>query len=583
MNLTYCFTNRARPFALLVIIFLHACQAVPETAETPGQPVDPEAGESTAQATETPPVDADVMYRVLSGEVLGADGLTAEAAYEYFEAAMNSEDPEIAARATRIALAAQEWQLAAMAADRWALLNPDSVDARQTAARTMLVVGDYSGAEHQLSELLVIMQHDATRAWSLVADILSNAANPEKTDQLIHNLVEIHKAGQSPDALFARSMIAGRTGDLQQAMSLADEALAIDASRAEIHAWSGRLAVNLDQQDKALGHYRAAWELRPADRRIVMAYAELLRRNEQSNEAQEALATLDDSPDTRFARIAFALDSDHRELAVSLYREFESAGYSDHNEAAFQAAQAAELLGLSEEAIGWYARVSEGQRLLVASLRRAYLTADGGDVAGARGQLAALRDSRGNEFRSETYIAESEILVNAGQAEQALELLQEAVRTHQPDTRLLYSKAMLSVQLDNLEDAERDLRQIISLEPDNATALNALGYTLADRTERLEEAERLIEAAYELQPEESSVIDSMGWVAFRLGRMDEAERYLRDAWSRDRNAEIGAHLGEVLWVNERYDEAREIWSDALQVDPQNAVLSETLERFGVDL
>ena len=75
----------------------------------------------------------------------------------------------------------------------------------------------------------------------------------------------------------------------------------------------------------------------------------------------------------------------------------------------------------------------------------------------------------------------------------------------------------------------------------------------------------------------------MGWVAFRLGRMDEAERYLRDAWSRDRNAEIGAHLGEVLWVNERYDEAREIWSDALQVDPQNAVLSETLERFGVDL
>ncbi|NNE05087.1 MAG: tetratricopeptide repeat protein [Xanthomonadales bacterium] len=539
--------------------------------------------ESAAPEYEAPPVNADVMYRVMSGEVLGADGLTSEAAYEYLEAAMNSEDPAIAARATRIALAAQEFQLAAMAADRWALLKPDSIDARQTAARTMLVVGDYAGAEHQLSELLVIMQHDLARAWSLVADILSNGANPEKTGQLVNNLVEIHDAERVPDAIFARSVIAGRGGELQRSMTLADEALAIDPSRADIHAWSGRLAVNLDQQDKALGHYRAAWELRPADRRIVMAYAELLRRNDQSDEAQEALATLDDSPETRFARIAFALDSNHQDLAVELYREFELAGYSDGDEAAFQAAQAAELLGLSDEAIGWYANVSGGPRLLVASLRRAYLTADNGDVDGARRLLSELRDSEGNEFRSESFIAESEILVNAGRPEEALGLLQQTVREHQPDTRLLYSRAMLSVQLEKLDDAERDLRRIIEIEPDNATALNALGYTLADRTDRFEEAARLIEAAYELEPEESSVIDSMGWVAFRLGRMDEAERYLRDAWSRDRNAEIGAHLGEVLWVNERYDEAREIWTDALQVDPQNAVLTETLERFGVDL
>lgn len=578
-----CFTYRAGLLALLVSLSLVSCKAVPQTPEQDPAAVDSAQSESTGTDAESPPTDGDVMYHVMSGELLGADGLTAEAAYEYVEAAMESDDPAIAARATRIALAAQEWQLAAMAADRWALLQPDNIDARQTAARTLLAVGDYMGAEHQMDQLIDQMSHDRARAWSMVAEILSGSGNPERTEELMAGLVESHDAGRQPDALFALSIIAGRHGDLERSLANADQALEIDPSRAEIHAWAGRLAVNLDQQEKALGHYRSAWQLRPADRRIVMAYAELLRRNNQSAEAQDALATLDDSPDTRFARIAFALDSGHEELAKELYHEFETRTYTDSDEAAFQAAQAAELLGIPDEAVSWYAKVGHGSRVLVSSLRRAYLTADQGDTDGARQLLGDLRAEKGDEFRSESYIAESEILVNAGRAGEALSLLQGAIRDHQPDTRLLYSRAMLFVQQDDLASAEADLRRIIAIEPENATALNALGYTLTDRTDRHEEAEALIRAAFELQPQESSIIDSMGWVAFRLGRMDEAERYLRDAWNRDRNAEIGAHLGEVLWANQRHEEAKAIWSEALEVDPDNAVLKETLRRLEVDL
>ncbi|HSM69430.1 MAG TPA: hypothetical protein VK830_06925, partial [Xanthomonadales bacterium] len=140
-----------RFWVIPLALTLAACTAARPAAEPAPPRAERSADAGTAPADST---DPEVMYRVMSGEVLGADGNTAEAAYQYLEAAMESEDPAVAARATRVALAAQEWQYAAMAADRWALLQPESLDARQTAARTMMVVGDYVGAEHQLSSMI---------------------------------------------------------------------------------------------------------------------------------------------------------------------------------------------------------------------------------------------------------------------------------------------------------------------------------------------------------------------------------------------------------------------------------------------
>jgi len=131
-----------------------------------------------------------------------------------------------------------------------------------------------------------------------------------------------------------------------------------------------------------------------------------------------------------------------------------------------------------------------------------------------------------------------------------------------------------------LELAENDLRQIIAVQPSNAAALNALGYTIADLTDRYTEAEPLIQQAYELQPNESSIVDSMGWIAYRLGRLEEAEKYLRKAWDTSKGAEIAAHLGEVLWVSGQKDEARLYWQSGIQLERDNKVLLETMQRFG---
>ena len=213
-------------------------------------------------------------------------------------------------------------------------------------------------------------------------------------------------------------------------------------------------------------------------------------------------------------------------------------------------------------------------------MRQAFLLAGLGDVEEGRNVLTQLRVQADNVVRSQSYQAEAQILQDAGRKNEAMQLLNGAMVTLPDDIGLRYTRALLAVGLDQLELAESDLRQIISVEPHNAAAINALGYTLADLTERYDEAEQLIHQAYELQPSDASIIDSMGWISYRLGRLREAERYLREAWDSMRNAEIAAHLGEVLWVNGKEQEARALWGLGIQMDNDNEILIKTMQRFG---
>jgi len=310
-----------------------------------------------------------------------------------------------------------------------------------------------------------------------------------------------------------------------------------------------------------------------------MAYAELLKRENDPEAAQAVLAGLPDTAELRFARVLFAMEVEDRESAEELYREFFDITYKDASNAAFQAAQSAELLDHHREAIDWYRQVT-GERSLRAVMRQAFLFAELGDVDQARNMLAQLRIQTDNKIKSQSYQAEAQILQNAGQNDEAMEVLNKALAVLPEDIALRYMRGLLAVALVQLDLAESDLRQIIEVEPENAAALNALGYTLADLTDRYDEAERLIHQAYELQPNESSIIDSMGWIAYRQGHLPEAKKYLAQAWRTTQAAEIAAHLGEVLWVSGQKDEAREFWKAGMRADNNNEVLIKTLQRFG---
>jgi Flp pilus assembly protein TadD len=519
------------------------------------------------------------MYHVFSAEVLGADGDVSGAAAAYLEAALESEDPEIAERASRVAVSAGEWQMLALASDRWAMLDPTSLDARELAAGSRLREGDYAGAEFQLARILELTADNQELGWQVVISLLAPVEDRARANKILERLLEEFDGESNVSALFARSRLAASFGDLDEAFALVDQAIKLEPERADLLAWSGRLAVNLGDELLALSRYQQAWEASPENERIAMSYAELLKRNNNLTAAQEVLAQLPDTPELRLARIIFALDGGDRGNAESLYAGFSTTPYDDSSEAAFQAAQGAELLDYRREAIDWYALVS-GEKSTRAIMRRAFLLAGLGDIEDSRVLLSELRIKGDAEIRSRSYQAEAQILQESGNADLAFQVLNDGLESLPDDIALRYARALMAVGLGELELAESDLRWIISIQPDNAAALNALGYTLADLTERFDEAEELILQAYELQPEDASIIDSMGWISYRLGRLVEAEAYMREAWEIMRNAEVAAHLGEVLWVRGQKDEARSTWQLGLQLESDNEILIDTMRRFG---
>jgi tetratricopeptide (TPR) repeat protein len=526
------------------------------------------------------PTDEEVMYRVFAAEYLGAEGDLQGAVGEYLEAAVRSDDPEIARRATRIAFAAEAWQEAAMAADRWALLDPSSVAAHESAAAAMLNIGDYLGAEFQMMQILDLMD-DSTDGWLLVSGLLGRSADPVRADAVLEQILAQRENASAGDVFYARSQLAVKSRQLEMAFELARQAVEEDPERVQFLAWAARLALNLELPETALEYIGRAWQLDPDNHDLTLAYADLLARNGDRDTARAVMQNMQQTPDVMFSRIMFEIVAAERAAAVTLFEEFKAMAFPAAEEQAFYLAQSAEALGFDQEAVSFYGQVTTGEQALAAAVRRAELMAQLGDRAGARRVLAELRLQPSDVAIEESWLAEARILREAGEREEAFQVLDTAVGEMPQSVPILYTRALLAAELGWVDVAERDLRAVIARQPENAAALNALGYTLADQTERYVEAEALIRQAYILQPHEPSIIDSMGWIAYRQGRVAEAVEFLGRAWKIDRNPEIAAHLGEALWVSGRKDEAVRVWREAQAIDSHNPVLLETLERLQV--
>jgi tetratricopeptide (TPR) repeat protein len=245
-------------------------------------------------------------------------------------------------------------------------------------------------------------------------------------------------------------------------------------------------------------------------------------------------------------------------------------------------AQAAEQRGDYAAAEGYLKRIEDPKRALDVQTRRASMLARQGKVDQAR-ELIRHAPERTTEDSRAKLVAELGVLREVRRWREAYDVLAGALTRFPDDSDLLYEQAMMAEKLERLPEMERLLRRVIELKPDNAHAYNALGYSLADRKQRLPEAKTLIQRALELAPGDPFITDSLGWVEFKLGNAEEALRHLRAAYTARPDAEIGAHLGEVLWSLGRKDEARRIWREARGKDAANEELRETLARLRADL
>ena len=249
------------------------------------------------------------------------------------------------------------------------------------------------------------------------------------------------------------------------------------------------------------------------------------------------------------------------------------------SDAAYYLGRIAQARREIEPALDWYAKVNSGNQVVDAAVRRANLLAQSGDLLQARYLLLQLR-RQFPRMQMQLILTEADLLSRAGAHDDALQLFERALEAYPDEDDLIYGRALVYEQMGDLARAESELRELIKANPDDARALNALGYMLVvHHQDRTQDALELVERALALTPDDAAVIDSMGWIQFRLGRVQQARQYLTKAFEKLEDPEIAAHLGEVLWTLGERDQARTIWQQALQDNPDHKVLRDTVERL----
>ncbi|MEM7407480.1 MAG: tetratricopeptide repeat protein [Pseudomonadota bacterium] len=569
--------------ALLAGLLLAGCAATPtddtaQQTEPAAQPAIAAAEAAPAPKPEYADLDGDTLYRLVVAELAVRRGQLEVAVKNYLETALDHADPGLAERATRISVFAQDRAASLKASELWAELDPGSAEAGQVYGALLLRAGRL---DESAAELRRVVERDTEpdRAYGRLADLLSREKDRRAAMQVMRRVAAFD--GDALAARFALAAMASRIGDMTEARKLLQELAEEHPGEERVTEYLSRVLQSQGKTPEATALLEQFLASNPGARNARMSYGRLLVGQQRYDEARTEFSRLVEADaqdsEARYA-LAIVLMQGEQYAAAKVHFEALQEQGQRRNAASYYLGQIAERDGDLDVAVDAYARVRGGEFFVGARIRAARLLAERGELANARASLQGLR----RQYRSEAvrlYRAEADILVMADDLRGAIAVYDEALSTRPQNSDLLYSRAMVSARADDVAALERDLRDILSREPNNADALNALGYTLTDKTNRHQEALDLIERALQLKPDDHYVIDSMGWVLFRLGRYDESVEFLRRAWDIRQDPEVAAHLGEVLWTMGRQDEARNVWDKALADSPDDEKLNSVIERL----
>lgn len=559
----------------LFSLLLAGCAIVPEPA-----------GNNAASAEDRPRIlemqprmaeDEDLVYQLLLAEFAGSRGQVSTALDAYLNAMRLTDDPQIAARATRITMYANQDAKGLQAAERWVALDPETVAAWQAVGVFRLRADQQKAAEDAFRQVIRLMDEPAM-AFAQLGTVLAGESNRRRALDTMAALVEEHR--DVAEAHLAHAQLALRTGNARRAIEAAEAGLLDVPDSRELAMLRAQALVESGRVEAGVAALRELSAAEPEDHELRLYLARTLVRAGRSVEAlsefRRALRNDPENPDLLYATGILTLETGNVRDARQYFLHLNEQG-KRLDDARFLLGQIAEDLDQPGEALDWYERV-EGDNFVAASVRRAILLGDMGRVAAARDEVRQLREEfPGEAVRS--YLIEGEVLRRNKEFDAARDVYNEAIGRHPGNVDLLYGRALIAVYRGDVETAERDLRRVLEDEPDNANALNALGYTLVDLTDRHEEGFDLVRRAHALEPDNAAILDSMGWAHFRLGNYDEALDYLERAFERMPDAEVAAHLGEVLWTMERREEAREIWRRGKELDADHRTLRETVDRL----
>ncbi|UVL83103.1 tetratricopeptide repeat protein [Pseudomonas sp. B21-028] len=561
---------------LLALALLSGCQSMAPVSTDGTPPV-----EDSTQAPEKPKVygsfSEETIFSLLSAELAGQRNRFDIALDNYVTQAINTQDPGISERAFRIAEYLGADQAALDTAMIWARNAPDDLEAQRAAAVQLARAGRY---DDSMAYMEKVLQGKGDTHFDFLA--LSAADTDQETRsglmKSFDRLLERHP--NNGQLIFGKALLLQQDGDAQGALTLLEDNPPEAGEVAPI-LLRARLLQGLNRGDEALPLLEKSIKKYPDDKRLRLTYARMLVENNRMDDAKVEFSSLvqqyPEDDELRYSLALVCLEAKAWDEAKG-YLEDLIARESHVDSAHLNLGRIAEERNDPQSALIEYAQVGPGNDYLPAQLRQADILIGNGKTAEAQSRLAVQRDAQ-PDYGIQLYLIEAETLSANNQGDKAWSVLQQALKQYPDDLNLLYTRAMLAEKRNDLAQMEKDLRLIIQRDPDNAMALNALGYTLSDRTTRYAEAKVLIEQAHQLNPEDPAVLDSLGWVNFRLGNLDEAERLLRQALERFPDQEVAAHLGEVLWAAGKQREARQIWSKFLKDQPDSPILRGTIKRL----
>jgi len=584
----------ARAFRTLATVALGAALGCTALAQSPKIQADPVDNSS---------LDAPLFYQLLIGEMELRQGEPAGAYEVMLDAAKRTRDPQLFRRATDMALEARAGEQALAAARAWRAALPQSIEAHRYLVQILIALKRSNEAVEPLQSFVSVTP--AEDRVALITSLPRFFGRSEESKQAGSVLEEALKpAVGDPSTNVAALVAQGRgwliAGDSQKALERAQRAHAANP------ADDGPALLALELMQTAPSAETIIVEqlvAKPSNAGLRILYARLLAGLQRYPDAVAQLQTVTVEQPT-LAPPWLSLGALHLELKQPREAETALLKYVDvvqaapdattatgdddatpKDEALTQAwlmlSQAAEQRGDFDAANGYLNKIDNTQRALDVQLRRASLLAHQGKMDEARALVRSTPERNAGDGRAKL-LAEAQLLRDAKDWAGAEGVLAKANQQFPDDPDLLYEQSMMAEKLNRLEQMERLLRKVIAIKPDYHHAYNALGYSLAERNMRLPEAKALIERALQLQPGEPFITDSVGWVEYRMGRKEEALKLLRQAYSARPDTEIGAHLGEVLWVTGAKDEARKVWNEASQRDKGNDVLRETLSRLRVN-
>jgi tetratricopeptide (TPR) repeat protein len=528
---------------------------------------------------ETDMVSADSAdYHVLMAEMALQRHEFEVAAREYSQAIRKSDDPELAERAGRIVLQYGSHEESVAAAEHWIEIDPEALEPRRQLALLRLQRGQVGKALPHLEFLYEAVREESDQGFVLLLPMLMESRDEAAALQALERL-----ARQHPDdatAHYAVGFLALRVGQLQKALEESETSLTLRPDWPEAAVLRAR-ALLADGQSEAAMNLLQDWEGFRNNPSLRLEYAILQLAAGRPEEARlELELLLSDYPRHPGALRTLGLleyQQGNYELAKPYLVELMSTGRF-LSDSLFYLGSIAEIEGDLDGAASLYARVTDGDNTVTARIRLSLILYRLGRQDEA---LRSLEHVPGADpaLAVDLIAARGELLMRMQRFDEALALYDRELARYPDDAALLYARAFLYERMDRVDDAVSELRQLLKRSPDDPVALNALGYTLADRTTRYEEALGYISRAYERSPNSPAITDSMGWVNYRLGNMDEAIKYLREAWALDRDPEIASHLGEVLWSAGEREEAEQIWFESLEENPESKVLHDVIERL----